>query len=105
MQRFRFAIAGTFFGRVVHHAVAAAAFERGKDSLVHRAAHVGGDFMIVEMEQHEVERTVLRQGNLVERAVDDPHVRHARLLHALLQLGTRGLVSRINHSLGADQLR
>ncbi len=61
-------------------------------------ADIGGNFMIVEMEQNKIQRTILRQRHFVERSVDDPHIGHARLLHAIMQFLTRRGIGRIDQS-------
>ncbi len=61
VKRFRDRIARPFLGRMVNDTVTAAPFKRAKDSLVHGTAHFRGNFMVVQMKQHEIERAILRQ--------------------------------------------
>src|SRR5689334_7687320 len=95
----------SFFGRVIHDAIAAAGFERCENSPVHHRAHVRRDFVVIEMNQDKVERTIMRQRELVEWPVDDADVGHARLLHAIVEFLPWCGIGRIDYSVRADQLR
>ena len=57
------------------------------------------------MEQDEIERTILRQRELVERSVEHAHVAHAGLFQSIVQFLARRGIGRIDNAFGSDHLR
>ena len=61
--------------------------------------------MIIEVNDHKVERSILRQRELIERTVDHFDIREVRLFPALSKFRAGGGICRINHAFWADDLR
>ncbi len=61
--------------------------------------------MVVKVNKNKVERSIFRQRELIERSIDYLHVFIARLFPTITKFWPRIGIGRIDHSLGADDLR
>src|SRR5690242_5683476 len=102
MERFIGLIPRAVFGGMIDDAVNTAALQRRENSFIHRRARLRHDVVIVEVDENEIERAVLRERELVKRSVRDLDVGILGGLPALIDFIPGIRIDGINNSLRSD---